>query len=214
MERLYLSENLSMGKLAKHYGVGIGTIHRWIHQLEIPARPKATNAIVAVKRGRKMRLCKGVLHPEGEWVKESNFHHYRKVGRKNKVIRLTCLDCDEMAGRRHSVAYSPIYQGWVKSIINRLGVMEAARRIGIHDHTLRRWRASDKPKHLWRPHAKAIVRVMGELRVTGEVRHRDSIHYGATARGGDEKAVQRSADLYRRHGDHDTEVRRRHRLTS
>lgn len=96
--------------------------------------------------------------------------------------------------------FTPAYQGWVESIVRRIGTMETCRRLGIHDKTLRVWRGRQKgtavPKRIHREYASQIVKVMGELRQTGEVRHRLSIVRGATIRGESERRPERPRDFY------------------
>jgi hypothetical protein len=47
------------------------------------------------------------------------------------------------------------------------------------------------------------------IRRKNEVRHRDSISRGTAVRGEPEKPVKSRQDLYRPHGDEDTEMQRR-----
>lgn len=210
LERLYLDERLSMMKLAKHYGVGIGVIHKWIHMYGIPARPTAVNVVTRMHRGVRQRWCQGEEHPEGAWVNESRFHRFWKQGRF--ITRATCMACDDKTNARQPyVDFTPSYKGWVESIVNRLGVMETCRRLGIHEKTLAKWRGRYAPQHLQRRHAKSILALMGTLRVTGEVRHRLSIVRGGLARGEVEREVKTRSDLYRPHGDANTEARRDYR---
>lgn len=49
------------------------------------------------------------------------------------------------------------------------------------------------------------------MRLTGEVRHKDSILHGAAMRGREEKTPKRSGDFYHPTGDEDLERRRNYR---
>jgi hypothetical protein len=49
------------------------------------------------------------------------------------------------------------------------------------------------------------------MRRKGEVRHRDSIVVGASKRGWIEKVPEEQQDLYRPHGDRETEYKRKSR---
>lgn len=202
-----------MSKIAKVYGVSIGTVHTWLHALDIPTRPTGSNALVRRRRGVTVRLCRGVLHPEGVWLEQRRFHTFMK--HNALVTRTTCMGCDfETKEHNPYVLFTLSYRAWVKSIVNRIGVMEACRRLNIHDSTLRGWLSSRRPKRIRRENAKSIVEVITNLRETGEVIHRDSISYGALARGLPSKPVTARTHLYTPHGDSDTELRRKSRLTS
>jgi hypothetical protein len=111
------------------------------------------------------------------------------------------------------VPFSPQFQGWVISIYRRLGYSETIRRLGISERTLTIWLGKNpkrsKPLTLRKENAIAIVKLMDELRKSGEVRHRFSIHRGAKIRGEKERPVYRNSDLlHRSDGDADTEARR------
>jgi hypothetical protein len=214
MERLYWTELYSMSKLARHYGVGIGTIHKWMHQLDIEPRTNGTPAVTRMHNGEKQRHCKGVTHPEGVWLLESKFRIGKKVhkGRRYMIRAMECMECYEAEGRPlPRVPFTSSYKAWVKSIVNRIGISESYRRLGVSEKAFQHWRGTNPPKTLTRHHARAIVNLMRELRETGEVRHRRSIRSGGAIRGFPEHVPRRNSDYYRPHGDNDTEARRKHR---
>lgn len=210
LEGLYLGQLWSITQVAKHYKVSAGTVHRWMHDLGIQTRPQGTNARMKFIGGRWLRQCQGVLHPEGIWLEVDKFHHFKKHGRI--TVRMTCKQCDDKVGKFNPfVPFNTKHKAWLESIVNRIGIMETCRRLDIHDKTLRTWRGRTPPKRIRRQHMLALVTQMRTLRVTGEVRHRDSIIRGAYLRGDKEKVPTRRQQFYRPHGDQDTEVRRRYR---
>lgn len=214
LEDLYLGKMMSTAALSKHYGASTATIHKWLHGYEIPMRPIGTNAKMKKVGGRWLRQCTGPLHPEGEWLPLEKFHTYKKRGRVS--MRATCKRCDDATGKfRPRIAFDAKKQAWLESIVNRIGLAEACRRLGISGRTMRTWRGRDpqrmRPKSLERKSMLALVTLMRELRETGEVRHRLSIRSGGARRGFPERVPTSQRDLYRPHGDQDTEARRRHR---
>jgi hypothetical protein len=210
---LYWDDLLGMQAIADQYEVGIGTICKWLHEYGIPTRPKASTARMKIIRGLQHQYCQGVLHPDGEWLPIGRFHEHTKRGKLTH--RRTCAECDEASGKMVPfVPFKDRHKAWLRSIVNRLGTMESCRRLGVHNKTLRHWQSNSPPTRLRRKHAKKIVLLMRELRVSGEVRHRDSIHYGSTKRGAPEKLVTQRRHLYRPHGDDDTANKRRRLTTS
>lgn len=208
LRRLYLDERLSMNEISKLYGVGNGTVHKWIHDYDIPVRERINGNFKGAFKtvdGVRLKRCRGPLHPEGAYL---TFDYFYPKGNGNP--HSFCIRCMGRDGR--SVKFSAYYKGWLKSIENRLGVMETARRLGISYKTYWNWKKKS-PATIQRAHARAIVHLMRELRHTGEVRHRDSIHHGAEARGRDEKKVKFKRDLYNPYdGDLGAEYKRRYRF--
>ena len=210
IERMYWTDLLSMQGIANHYGVGLGTVHKWMHQLGITTRSNGTPALTRMHHGLKQRHCKGVTHPEGEWLPEQQFHSFRKQGRR--LRRRECMACNEASGMPlPRIPLTRNYRAWLTSIVNRVGKMEASRRLGVHDKTLRAWTGLRPPKTIHRRHARRIVTLMRELRESGEVRHRKSIRSGGAIRGFPERVPRTNRDYYKPHGDEDTEGKRRRR---
>lgn len=201
----HYERGLSYPQLCEIYGVALGTMSKWFKIYGIKARiPLVEKKVID---GKVYRKCFGPLHDETNcWLPLEKFWKNRA---KSGGTRPRCAECK---GVKQRVKFTPVYRGWVESIVRRVGVLEACRRLGIHDKTLRAWRSSKHPHALRREHAIAIVSVLSELKLTEEVRHRDSIHRGATVRGEEERVVRRSNDLYHRAtGSYDTEYKQRRR---
>jgi hypothetical protein len=151
------------------------------------------------------KLCKGVLHREGKWVPVHNFYMDRIW------LRSWCKDCEREHTRPGGEPYvlRADYMFAITELINRLGKYEAARRCDIKWGSF--WRiVNGKHKYMQRSVARRIIRALAEVRTEDEIRHRDSIRHGAAKRGRKEKMVtNRHTDIYKRHGDSDTESKRR-----
>ena len=180
------------------------TLSKWMKLLMIPTRGRAEIKMIGNVNHRR---CHGPLH-QGEWVPIANFH---KNAGKALGTSPRCNDCRGVNQRQNFSRYKP----WVESIYRRLGYSETRRRLGIAERTLTIWLGKDPgrqpPETIHKRNAIKIIQVMGELRITGEVRHRKSIRRGSAVRGEIERPVSRPADLLVRHGDNDTEYKRKFR---
>lgn len=202
-------QGMNYTQLCEIYGVSPGTMSKWFGIYKIKARvPRVEKKVID---GKVYRKCFGPLHDETNWwVPIEKFWKNRC---KSGGTQPRCVDCK---GNKQRVKFTSVYQGWVISIVRRIGVIEAGRRIDVHDVTLRTWMGKERrckpPETLQRHHAEAIVRVLGELKLTGEVRHRKSIKRGATIRGEKEREVKSGKDLYHRaQGNLDAEYKRQRR---
>jgi hypothetical protein len=202
---LYEEKHLSFKQLSEILGVSTGTLSKWFRLYEIKTGHRMpTRVRLKIIRGIKHRRCYGPNH-HGSWVPISKF---RKHQGKPFGIETRCRRCDNPNAR---VDFTPSYQGWLTSIYRRVGFSESCRRLGISQRTMEKWMKSP-PLQIRRNNAESIIRVLSELRTTGEVRHRKSIRRGATARGEIERKVQNPSDLlHRSTGDSDTEYKRQYR---
>lgn len=153
------------------------------------------------------RLCRGPLHPRGEWLPESAFYSF--ITNYGKLYtRKVCKECYNRRRRPY---------GWVRyqriafvaeELVNRLGFMEATRRANIAPSTLRKYLRGES-RYVYRPTARRLICALHEARKNNEVRHRASIHHGSTMRGKKERIPRERKDLYRPHGDDYSEAKRR-----
>jgi hypothetical protein len=205
---MYLDQEMSMAQIKKHYHVGITTVHKWLHSYDIPTRGRVNGNFRGLYKeinGIKHKRCPCPAHAGPLYLPaDSNYFYPKKNG-----MASWCIRCYGSDGRM--VNFSAYYKGWLKSITNRLGVMEACRRLEIDYKTYWNWQ-NQPPRMLRRKQARSIVHVMRELRHTGEVRHKASIHHGASFRGKQERPVKRKKDLYKgRNGDAEAEAKRKWR---
>jgi hypothetical protein len=97
-----------------------------------------------------------------------------------------------------------------EEIVRRIGFQEASRQIPYNRSSLRRLLNGQKPYVRKSTVGKAMA-LLRQLRDDGVVHSRDSIKYGAVARGVEPKTPQTEKDYYKRHGDSDTDYRRNFR---
>jgi len=97
--------------------------------------------------------------------------------------------------------------------VNRVGLHEFCRRTGIATGTIEAMFNGSTKFVQKRTLRKCMLEIIS-MRRKGEVRHRDSIIYGAAKRGEVEKIPRDSKDFYRPHGSRDTEYKRKSRSRS
>lgn len=193
--QLYFKELFTYAQIGERYGVSGPTVCKWFQIYKLD--PKAKYAPVKIA-GKLHKWCYGPTHPPGgELLLLSKFHKDRC---KKYGVHSQCAACNRAEQR---VEFSK-YKAWVESILRRLGFRESARRLEISERQLHEW-LNHSPMTILRPNAVKIATLMLELRQTGEVRHRKSIHRGAKFRGEEERKVKGAHDLYKPHGDIDTE---------
>lgn len=203
----YVNQEKSFSQLSHKYGVAISTLSKWCRIYEIPTRIQQKAQIKKIG-GVDHRQCWGPDH-NGAWVPMSKFH---KNPGKALGTRPRCAAC---SGTPQQVNFTPTYQAWLKSIVNRIGLAEAHRRLGVSERTIRTWMGKERtrqiPATIRRKHAIEIAKLLAQLKLTQEVRHRKSIKRGATKRGEAEREITSPKDYYKPHGDLDTEQARRRR---
>lgn len=152
------------------------------------------------------KLCAGPSHESPAWVSTDQFYRAKKG-----YFRSWCKSCEaHQQGTENLIGFAS-YAPLVLELINRLGVEEACRKIGVSQQTLWRWRKR-APIKFKRKNARKIVMALQDVRANNLVRHKDSIHHGSYLRGHKEKPAIGTRDFYRPWGDQDAEDnRRRHR---
>lgn len=205
--KMYWGERKSLKMMAQEFQTSPNTVQRWLKMHHIPRRPAHPTMRLKKIDRRWHKLCTGPLHKEGEWVLAVKF--YTKPDGKP---RSWCIPCELHRSKKSTplVDYTDSYYGFVRSIVNRLGVEEAARRMRISQQGLWQLRFGRKRK-IKKKTAESILRVTAELRNSGEVRHRDSIKHGAYLRGHKEKVPAARRDFYRKDGDSDNDRVRENR---
>lgn len=211
--QLYVIEFKSTREIGLIYNASPTIVCKWLRLRGIPPRKGGQMLKTRTINGVTHKICNGPLC-NGAFVPQSGFYK-----RKDTRMRPICIRCEKK--RRGFEEYLKVgpYRIWLESIIRRLGVFETARRIGCSHNEIRRIRTGRhfgrvKPvQYIQRRTARKIVALMYELRITGEVRHRDSISYGHKARGLPEKVVTSKKHLLVPTSDDETEARRRYRQT-
>lgn len=199
---LYLDQWKSFAEIGRIYNTSNSTVMRWCRLYGIPARPQHFTYQVKTLKGVPHRQCKGPLHSSPAWVPFDGF-----IKLPDGQPRSHCRMCEfHSRGSEPTVEFDQRYRMWVQSIIRRIGLMEAARRMGISDSTISDWQHRPPPR-IKRRNARKIVILLAELRETQEVRHRKSIKHGAKLRGHEERPVIRQRDLLFSEGDRDQEKR-------
>lgn len=159
--------------------------------------------------GVRHKLCRGVCHPEGAFVAEGDYY-VNKSGRQAGTLYHLCKECVRARqGSEPNVVITQAWQNFVTELVNRLGAAETARRVGRSDTWVRSFRK--RKTYMRRETARRILAALRDVRASGEVRHRDSIHIGAHLRGWTEKTPTARSHFYKTNGDKETEARRKFR---
>ena len=205
--QMYWGDRMSLKAIGEHFQRSPNQIQRLLKKHDIPRRPASPQMKIKKIGKRWHKLCTGPSHENPEWVLAVKFYQ-----RKDGKPRSWCIACELHRSKRSVplVDYTDSYYGFVRSIVNRLGVEEAARRMQISQQALWQLRFGRKRK-IKRKTAESILRVAQDLRQSGEVRHRDSIRHGSYLRGRKEKVPVRRQDFYRKDGDTDNDRVRENR---
>jgi hypothetical protein len=159
--------------------------------------------------GKLYKTCNGPLH-HGELVSADQFRK-RNPDKDTSMYRAQCRACETTKdGFEPYVDLTLIWRNWIEEIVNRVGVFEGCRRMGM-SASWYRWMKRNKPRHLRRSTARKVIHTLRELRRNEVVRHKDSIRNGSYLRGFQEKKPVRERDLYRRRSDAETETTRKRR---
>lgn len=167
-------------------------------------------------KGVLHKQCRGPAHEEPTWLPATKeYFYFYKTGLYKGQIYGRCRRCINWSRIKKDPSKSGVVpiddiRPYFIEAINRVGLTEASRRIGMHYQNVREIAKGNRTKVLKTSAEKVIVAVY-EMRQEDAVRHRDSIHFGATVRGFPEKTVVDRADLYRPHGDKDTQQQRKRR---
>jgi hypothetical protein len=209
LHHLYWVKNLSLREIGERFHVSPQTALLWMRKEHIERRPSAQQLKVKKVGLTSYKLCKGPLHRAGVWVKFEDF-----TKRPDGMPRSQCRACESHhKGAEQQVDFRGKYQGWLDSCVNRLGIVETARRLQMTQEQI--WVLRSRPPlKIRRRTARKILHLLNELNKTGEVRHKDSIRHGATQRGREERQVVYWNDYYRPHGDQQTGTKRSSRKAS
>ncbi len=164
---------------------------------------------IVIKRinGISHRECKFKEHRGDRWLPLEQF----SKSSKTQTPRPWCKKCETLSkGLEPLWPIDHLIMTAMRGVSNRIGKIEAARRMGISEPAFFKI-LNGKQNKVRRSTARKILRTWHEIQQSGEVRHRDSIHHGATKRGRIEKPVTKRDDLYARSGDIDSEIQRRAR---
>lgn len=182
--------------------------------------------LAALKRGSEMRkanfirvidgvqhkLCRGPLHEAGgALLPLQSFWTIKRGPRAGKPFS-RCVECERVVRGRDPktsgvIEISRVWWIFVE-LQRRLGKAEACRRIGVSYNF---WMRVEREIYLRmrRETARRAIAALYEARANNEVRHKDSIRYGAYLRGRKEKIPTHRSHFYKTHGDSDNERRRK-----
>lgn len=140
-----------------------------------------------------------------------SFYILKKGKRAGKPVS-QCSACIRAShGYKADGGLVPVDRVWFvfAELEARIGRAETCRRLGLSTNL---WYRLDKRTYssMYRTTARAAMVLLHELRDNNIVRHKDSIRYGATARGKKEKEPTRRRDFNGR-DEHENELRRLHR---
>lgn len=198
-----------------------------------------------VSEDGKQRLCTGPAHDIPTWLPNTEKYFYlrnKATGMLSSRCRL-CMNWSRLKTPGSTTGYVDVVKvrPFFIEAVNRVGMVEVARRAGVTTETVRRVYTGSGDR-IQKAKVRAVLLELISMRRKGEVRHRDSISYGATVRKpytqkahrrkhrsgkmleipakvktvGKEKKVVETRDLYHPHGDIDNEKRslRRERTRS
>lgn len=161
------------------------------------------------------RLCTGPGHDESTWLPETEKYFYI-INRKGEkpTFHYRCRLCANWNKLK-----SPGESGWISvaiaspfyiELMHRVGLVEAARRSGIH-RTQYSKVVNAQVQRVQKRKLRGVMLALISARRNNEVRHRHSIRTGAHLRGWAEKPILDRRDLYKSHGDDETETKRKQR---
>jgi hypothetical protein len=149
-------------------------------------------------RGVDRKLCRGPLHHEGgAWIPVDRFGIRRETGR----LRGNCKACEHL-WRYYKPPRKAKFIGTVRvsrmmfairEIEQRVGRLEAARRVGVSRHTWYSW-ITGKRENMQKLRAVWLIQTLYQIRREKIIRHRVSIRRGAAARGEAEKVPKTQRD--------------------
>jgi hypothetical protein len=211
---LYWREFKSGAEIAEIFGISDNLVYKWLRTYKISRRPSATTrkgSIVQID-GIPHKKCFGVLHPKGGvYLPLRSFWKFRKGPRAGLPFS-QCIECERSnKNRGEASGLVPISKVWwiFLELERRLGRAETCRRIGV-SHNF--WMRVERRIYLNMRIATArrAIITLREVRLSGEVRHRDSIRHGAYLRGRKEKIPTKQEDFYHPSGDNEAEYKRKY----
>lgn len=208
LKALYEETPLNAHDIASFYGVSATTVRAWLDQCGIPRTRNGKTHVIRKKnfKRRKLidgiphKLCNGLSHDKPTWVPFKDFYRNSQPGHSADGIKGTCKVCDALrVGHPPMVPFAKV-EFAVMELVHRLGINETARQIPLGTSTVWKYR-NKKPKFIHRATAERILNALHSTRVNGVIRHADSIHHGASARGKPEKIPSRKRDFYNQKSD-------------
>lgn len=162
------------------------------------------------------KLCRGPAHDEPTLLPATEkFFYVRKSSGREGQLYHRCRLCANWSRLKSpgTSGYVPLYVAlpFFREAVNRVGHMEAARRIGMSHNGLRDILKAPAYHKVQKGKLRLCMLEVISMRRKGEVRHRDSIRAGTHLRGGIEKVPRDFKDFYSRHGDIETEYKRNSR---
>lgn len=157
-------------------------------------------------QGVKHKLCRGRVHPEGRFVPVVDFY----VGRDREGgLRGRCKLCESRSRDGGWISTGTIMP-FLTELINRVGTMETARRIGMTDSGMRYMKK--RGRYVQLRVARSIMHELTKAREKNEKRHPDSIQHGSAMRGHRERELpEYSTDPRVRRGKDGKFVKKRRR---
>lgn len=199
--KLYLHDKKTLQQIGSKYGFSGNTVGKWLKMHDIPTRPSSPQFDIKRIKGQLHKTCRGPSHKEQKYIPLDRFHK-----RPDGMPRGECMVCESFRHNSEPLQdFTPFYQGRLESIVNRLGVMEASRRLQISQPALWNLRHPRRGVKIKARTARSILLLLQELNASKEVRHKKSIRYGAYLRGKPEREVISAKDLYKKDGDQEAE---------
>jgi len=169
--------------------------------------------------GKKHRLCRGPAHEEPVWLPLTEKYFYlREAGNPSAGLKSPCRLCNlyRHSGMKsgglgeHGFVPAHEIQPFFIEGINRVGLQEFSRRVGMHYENVGLI-VKGKRKFIRKMNAKKAMLEIVSIRREGEIRHKKSILRGSAIRGETERVVKSRTDLYKPNGDSELERGRRRR---
>jgi hypothetical protein len=148
-----------------------------------------------------MRVCRGILHPNGAMLPLEDFNVYRSGPRTGKPIarcKACHLESERLRYRRKTGGgLVPLRKllPFLIELVQRIGLLETSRRTGLGTTTISGI-LRQKNKYVRKQTFQKVAVVLHEARRTDERRHRFSIQHGASARQRPEKLPRSRRDLH------------------
>lgn len=201
---LYWVEEKTFAEIGASYKRSVTTVYKWMRRYEIPSRNRR-EANFKLIDGVLHKKCHGPLHDSWVWLPFSAFWI-----RESGLPRGSCIACENVRRGHEQMVEVARIEFAVQELVRRLGKRETERRVGVSKSYIT-FLLEGKFKRVKRTTARRIISALNEVRQNDEVRHKDSIRYGAHLRGRAEKIPKHKSEFYRPTGDNDNAFRRQQR---
>lgn len=141
------------------------------------------------------KVCRGPSHPHGVVLPLTTeyWYHYKRGSRGGSKRgespwSYMCRACyrhryyQRRGENKGWTLLSPRARWAVHELVGRLGMMEACRRAELSNTTVRKMIDDRGTRRFHRESVLKVLLALREARQGGEMRHRDSVRYGATVR--------------------------------